>query len=135
MGYIGGDFTEVTCMHPLGSFRYAPKSNEAFTPDKGGLRSNDEANSVTGGGVSIVIINNKRWSIEGSIAVDFVSDNEMGSLNAMAGDPHDGVWTFSHVSGAIWKGTGRPVGEITPDTNTASVKLKVSGGGVLELIS
>jgi hypothetical protein len=133
--FIGGDIIEAHCNHPeLGDFRYYPKSGEAFTLDKGGIRSADDANGVTSAGDMIDKLNRVRWSLEGPIAVDMVSENETESLNAMAAHPLPGVWTLSHISGAISKGKGKPVGDLQNDTNEATMTLKVSGGGKLEKI-
>lgn len=135
MSFIGGDVTEVVCKHPeLGDFRFSAKANEAFTLDPGGFRSNDDASAITGDGKVIDQINRVRWSLEGPIAVDLVSDNEMAALPELAAHPLPGVWTMTHISGRISKGTGKPVGDLQPDTNAATMTLKVSGGGKLEKI-
>ena len=56
--FIGGDIIEAVCSHPtLGDFRFQAKSNESFTMDKGGIRTNDDANSVTGAGEMIQQMN------------------------------------------------------------------------------
>ena len=45
--YVGGDIEEIVCKHAtLGEFRFQAKSNESFTLDPGGLRSNDDANEM-----------------------------------------------------------------------------------------
>lgn len=133
--YIGGDLFEAVCSHPtLGVFYFSPKSNESFTIDKGGLRSNDDANGITSKGQIIDQLNVVRWSVEGPLAVDFNSGNEIDGLAALAADPLPGVWTFSLISGAILKGVGKPVGDQNSDSNTAQQTLKVSGGGTLEII-
>jgi hypothetical protein len=135
MGFIGGDVIEVVCKHPeLGDFRFFPKANEAFTLDPGGFRSNDDASAITGSGEMIDQINRVRWSLEGPIAVDLVGTNEMEGLPALAAHPLPGVWTMTHISGRISKGTGKPVGDLQQDTNAATMTLKVSGGGKLEKI-
>lgn len=136
MPYVGGDIIEIVCNHPtLGSFRFQPKASEPFTQDAGGIRSNDEASSVTASGLNIIILNNTRWSVDCQVATDFKNDTEVNPLNLMAADPQDGVWTMSHASGSIKKGTGRPVGDINSDTGTAMTKFKLAGGGKLEEIS
>ncbi|MBB6236492.1 hypothetical protein HDC90_001104 [Pedobacter sp. AK013] len=135
MSFIAGDFTEVTCTHPtLGDFRFSPKSGESFNIDRGGIRSADD-NAVTSKGESIDVKNNKGWSVDGPIATDLKTGYEEESIIALSADPVHGVWTFSHISGAIYKGTGRPVGDIATDTNTAQMTLKVAGGGKLENIA
>ena len=131
--YITGDVIEVVVNHPvLGSYRFSPKANEAFTLDKGGIRTDDDESSVTGGGQGIYKKNMKRWSIEGPAAVDFLSDNEMGGLNALSASPVEGIITITHISGQIYKATGMPVGEQKTDTNTGTVSMKFAGGGNLE---
>lgn len=131
--YTGGDTLEVTCNHPtLGNFTFATKSNESYTLDPGGFRSNDDANSVTGGGVMIDQINRVRWSFEGVFISDFVSGNEIDNLPALAASPELGTWTISHISGVVWRGKGKPVGDLQNDTNTSQVTVKISGSGRIE---
>lgn len=133
MGFIGGDVKDVVAQNPvLGSFRFSPKANEAFTLNKGGLRTNDDNNGVTGNGQSIRQLNRFRWSLDGPCMVDFLSGNGFDDLDQLASSPKDTTWTISLISGQIYKGTGWPVGEMPVDTNTAQVTLKVQGGGQLE---
>lgn len=134
--YLGGDIIEAVCAHPtLGDYRFAPKANESFNLDPGGLRNDDDASNVTGSGDQIVKKNRVLWSLEGPIAVDFSSDYETKSLTDLMESPEPGVWTLTHISGTIWKGKGVPVGDYVPDTNTATVTMKVAGSGKLEKIS
>ena len=134
--YLGGDIIEITVNHPtVGEFKFSPKSNESFTLDEGGFRSNDDGNAVTGNGQMIDQLNNTRWSMEGPVAVDLTSGNELEKLPALAASPELGTWTITHISGAIWKGQGKPVGDLQADSNTAQMGLKVSGSGRLEKIS
>lgn len=130
--FIGGDITEVVVQHTLGEFRFFPKSNEDFTLDPGGIRTNDDANQITGAGQAIYQKNRVRWMIEGVVAVDFIAGTEMEKLSLLAEHPDEGVWTITHISGTIWKGKGVVVGDIQPGTNTAQMTLKVSGSGKLE---
>jgi len=131
--YIGGDILEIVCKHPtLGEFRFQAKANESFNLDPGGYRSNDDAGSITGSGSMIDQINRTRWSIEGPVAVDPISGNESDNLPKLSESPDLGTWTITHISGTIWKGLGKPVGDLVPDTNTAQMPLKVSGSGRLE---
>lgn len=134
--YIGGDILELVCKHPtLGEFRFQAKSNESFTLDPGGLRSNDDANAITGSGDIIDQINRVRWSLEGAVAVDPISGNEIENLPKLAESSELGTWTITHISGTIWKGLGKVVGDLNADTNTAQLTLKVAGSGRLEKIS
>lgn len=131
--YLGGDIVEFVCKHPtLGEFRFQVKSNETVNIDPGGYRANDDANAVTGGGSNIKQINRVRWSIEGPVSVDPLSENESKNLPLLAESPADGTWILTHISGKIWKGLGSPVGDLIVDLNTAQIPLKVSGGGRLE---
>jgi hypothetical protein len=132
--FIFGDVDEIVCQHTLGEFRFFPKSNESFTIDRGGIRANDDANQVTSNGQNMPQLNRVRWSVEGAIAVDTVSDNELNNLERLASHPDDGTWTFSLITGTVYKGTGRPVGDQQYDTNAGTMTLKVSGGGKLEKI-
>lgn len=134
--YIGGDILEIVCKHPsLGEFRFQPKSNESINVDPGGNRSVDDENLVTGAGSMIDQINKVRWSVEGPVAVDPISGNEMTNLPKLAGSPVLSTWTITHISGTIWKGLGKVVGSLVIDLNTAQLPLKLSGSGILEPIS
>lgn len=131
--YIGGDILEIVCKHPtLGEFRFQAKANESFNLDPGGYRSNDDANAITGGGEIIDQINRVRWSLEGPVAVDPISGNELDNLPKLAESPTLGTWTITHISGTIWKGLGKIVGDLNSDSNTAQLTLKVAGSGKLE---
>lgn len=131
--YVGGDITGITCNHPtLGSFNFAAKSNESYTIDPGGKRSNDDANSVTADGTMIDQVNAVRWSFEGPIMSDFISNQEVENFPALAESFDLATWTFTLISGTIYKGLGKPVGDFTIDTNTSQATTKIAGGGKLE---
>lgn len=136
MGFIGGDITEASCKHPtLGDYRFEAKSNEAFTLDKGGIRNDDSADGVTGAGNVILKKTRVRWSVEGPLAVDLLNDVEISGLNDLAESADPGVWTFTQIGGAVFTGLGWPVGDLSADTNTSQLKLKVAGGGKLQEIA
>jgi len=97
--------------------------------DRGGYRNNDDANQITGGGQAIFQKNRVRWSFEGPVLVDFT---EGATVEKLAESSEDGVWIITHISGAIYQGKGQIVGDLQPDTNSAQMSLKVSGGGKLE---
>lgn len=131
--YIFGDTDEIVCQHTLGEFRFAPKANESFTIDFGGVRVNDDANQVTANGQNMKQMNRAKWSFEGPVAVDIISTpNTLDNLSALAGHPDDGTWTFSLLAGVVFRGKGCPVGDIQGDSNAGTVTLKASGGGKLE---
>ena len=134
--YVGGDITEITFNHPtLGNFNFATKSNESYTLDPGGVRGDDDSDMVTGSGANIRKLNNKRWSFEGPLVADFASNLEIKNLPLISGDPEEGTITISHIGGAIWRGQGSFVGEISIDTNTSQFSAKFAGGGILELLN
>jgi hypothetical protein len=131
--YQGGDILEITCNHPvLGSFKFATKSNESYTIDPGGFRSNDDANMVTGDGQFIDQVNRVRWSFEGPIQADFLSGNELENLPLLAESGELATWTFVMISGVTMRGKGKHVGDIQVDSNNAQLTVKLAGGGKLE---
>lgn len=131
--YRGGDIVEVTCNHPsLGSFTFATKSNESYTLNPGGHRSEDDENAITGAGEMIDKVNRVRWSFEGPLVADFTSGNEMKNIPKLAASFEQATWTITHILGTVWRGRGKHVGEISIDTNTAQFSAKIAGGGILE---
>lgn len=132
--YTFGDVDEIVCQHTLGEFRFNPKSNESFTIDKGGIRANDDANQVTSNGQMMSQMNRVLWFFEGPVAVDTINDIELENVSKLSGHPDLGTWTFSMVNGAVYKGKGRPVGDIQTDSNAGTMTLKIAGGGILEKI-
>jgi hypothetical protein len=79
--------------------------------------------------------NRTRWSVEGPIAFDQISDDQMTTLNQITESPITGTWTFSFLSGGIYTGNGMPVGDLQGDSNAGTMTLKVVGGGILAKIS
>lgn len=136
MSYLGGDLTEIFVSHPeFGEHRFAPKANESFTIIRGGIVSNDDESGITGNGQMIDQMNMTRWSVEGSIAVNVIDDKDTDIITKLSGSPTLGTWTFTHISGTVYQGKGKPVGAHEVDTNTALCTLKVSGAGKLGKIS
>ncbi len=133
--FLAGDVEDITCNHLGITYRYSPKAGETFNIDKGGRRTKDENGDVTSNDQNIRAINNTRWSVDGPIAVDLLSGYEEDSLRLMSGSPIEGIWQITHISGAIFKGKGSPVGDIKCDSNAGTLSLKISGAGGLETIS
>jgi hypothetical protein len=132
MSFIGGDVLEIVAQNPTaGSFRFSPKAAESYTGSTGGFRNNDDTNGVTGNGQAIWQVNRTRWSFEGPVSVDFLSGNGIQDLTVLASAQQDTTFTITLVSGQILKGTGRFVGELPFDTNTAQSTIKIQGGGQL----
>lgn len=136
MASVGGDITEVTYNHPtLGAGRFLCKANEDSTFDKGGFRRVDDQNMVDGAGEDIAQINRVRWSFEGTVTWDNLSDPDaLDRLKSLASDPVPADWTFSHISGKAYGGKGAPVGDIQAGGNNATISMKIAGGGTLETI-
>lgn len=127
MGYTGGDILEITYNHPtIGSGVIFCKSNEDGTLDQGGFRSNDDANSIAANGRIIDQINRVRASFESMISWDMTDVDELEKLRQLAAHPVLADWTISSITGAIWGGKGKPVGDIQGNTNTALITLKLA---------
>ena len=137
MPYTGGDTIEITYNHPIiGSGSLFLKSNEDGTIDKGGYRSNDDANAITGDGKMIDQLNRVRGMFEAPpVAWDMIDQDELTKLNDMAGSPVLADWTITLISGAIWGGKGRPVGDIQGNVNTSVIALKIAFEGKVEKLS
>lgn len=132
---VGGDIIEITFNHPtLGTGTIFPKANEDSTFDLGGFRGDDDANMIDGSGGNIKKLNRVKWSVESTIPWDMNTKKELEIITNMAGSPIDAEWTFSHVNGSVYKGTGSPVGDQQANANAATFTLKVSGGGKLKKI-
>lgn len=135
--FVFGDLQEIVINHPElpgGSVRLYPKANETFNFDMGGIRVNDDANQITSNGQIMRQLNRARWAVDGPIACDTISGAEFKSLNILSASPILGTIQFSFISGAIYKGVGSPVGEITLDSNAGTIPIKFSGNGELEVI-
>lgn len=134
MPYTGGDVIEMTYNHSLlGSGSIFLKSNEDGTIDPGGLRSNDDANSITGDGKMIDQMNRVRGSFEAPpIAWDMIDKDELSILADLAESPVLADWTITLISGAVWGGRGKPVGDIQGNTNTALIAVKIAFEGKVE---
>lgn len=135
MSAVGGDILEAAYNHPtLGSGVIFPKAGEDSTLDLGGFRSDDSEDGIDGSGNMIDKLNRKRWVAEMVVAWDNNSRLELEKVTAMAASPVPAVWTIAHVSGAVYKGSGKPVGDLKGNANNATFPLKISGGSILRKI-
>lgn len=133
---VGGDILELTCSHEtVGTVRLLGKAAEDSTFDLGGLRSSDDMNMIDGGGNMIDQMNRSRWCVECVISHDMNVKQELDKLNQLSGSPLPGVWTITHINGTVYRGTGKPVGDMKGNGNQATIALKISGGGVLKKIA
>lgn len=137
MSYVAGDILEITYNHPvIGSGTLYCKAAEDSQVDPGGYRSADDTGMITGDGQMIDQINAVRWSYEAPpIAWDMTEADELGKLSKLAASPIPADWTITSITGAIWGGKGKPVGDVKGSTNTGQIPLKLSGGGVLKQIA
>ena len=137
MKYKAGDIIEVTYNHPsLGSGTFFCKANEDGTLEPGGFRNNDDDNSVTGNGQIIIQKNYRLATMEfPPIAWDMTDKDDQKKLSDLAESSDLADYTIAHVSGAIWAGSGIPVGDIPGVTNTAQVTLKLAFNGKLKQIA
>jgi hypothetical protein len=129
----GGDIIEITFNHPtVGSGVLYPKAAEDNTFDLGGFNSADDANMIDGGGNMIDQLNRKRWKVVSLIVNDMNTKLDLEKVEAMAASPVQADWTFSHINGTIYVGTGKPVGDKELNVNQATFQLTVAGGGKLK---
>jgi hypothetical protein len=124
---VGGDIIEVTYNHPtIGSGTLFPKSGEDSTYDPGGVRTTDDANMIDGGGNPIWQKNRKMGFFEVTCANDQNERQDVENMALLAADPVAAEWTFSIINGTVYKGTGKPVGDIQGNVNQATFTLKVA---------
>lgn len=123
-----GDILEITFNHATeGSFSIFCKSNESGTLERGGFRSNDDDNSITGAGGFIDQMNYRRPSFESPpIDWDMTDTDAQDKLSNLAESSVLSDITINSISGKIWGGRGKPVGDIAGDTNTGLVTLKLA---------
>lgn len=130
---IGGDILEINWNHPdLGSGTIFPKSNEDSTINLGGFRSQDDENMIDGGGTMIDQMNQVRWSVDTKVAWDMQVDLTLQKLTALAKSTKLADWTITHISGAVFGGKGKPVGNLEGAGNQGTFALKLAGGGELK---
>ena len=135
MATTGGDITEVTYNHPtLGSGVFYPKAGEGNTFDPGGIRNSDDANGIDGSGGLIIIKNRVRASFEITIANDMNVRNDVSIIASLAADAESAEYTVSMLNGTVWSGFGIPVGDLAPDTNAATVSLKIASSGFKKIV-
>lgn len=125
---VGGDIIEITFNHPtIGSGVVYPKSGEDNTLDLGGFRSDDDANGIDGGGNMIDKMKRTRPSFEGTFAWDMNQRQELEKLVALAESPVPASFTFSHINGSVYGGTGKPVGDLKGNQGNATIAVKIAG--------
>jgi len=135
MSIIGGEITEIKCSHPdLGDLSFKPISGEEATINRGGVRTEDDDEARTSGGEAIDKMNSRNWFVEVPIGVDFQDRDDQDLIDQLNASTKEADWTFSHISGSIYSGKGKPKGSDDGNMGTARMDLKVSGSGKLEKI-
>lgn len=136
MAFNGGDVFEINFNHPtIGTGTFFMKAGEDVTFDPGGFRTEDDMGSVAGNGEMIQKVNQMRWMIEGPIAWDMNGNNEIAVLASLAEDPVLATYTISHINNTVWRGEGKPVGDIQGSGQDATIPTKFSGGrGMVKII-
>jgi hypothetical protein len=130
----GGDIIEITYNNPdFGSGVFYPKSSEDSTYDLGGYRTSDDANMITGAGEAIYQVNRVRWTFEVKCAWDF-SNEDLEALSNLSAATSETQFTFTNVNGVIYKAMGKMVGDIKGNGNSATVDIKASGGGYMQIL-
>ncbi len=136
MSVIGGDIVEATFNHPtIGQGVLFAKSDEDSELDLGGYRSADEEKGVDTGGNMIDTMTNSRWSATMVVAGDVITREDLEKLTSLTKDPVPAVWTITHISGAIYQGNGKPVGDVKENLKAATIQLKIAGGGECKKIA
>jgi hypothetical protein len=135
MSVIAGYIQEITFNHPtVGSGVLFTIQDSDATIDTGGIRSADEMGGVDTGGRMIDQKSLNRWMVSCEISNSVNATQEMEKLVAIAASSEEADWTFSHISGTIYRGKGQVVGDIAAVLSTAKMPIKFSGGGALARI-
>ena len=130
----GGDIIEITYNHPtLGSGALYPKAAEDNTLMLGGFGSNDDDNGIDGSGEAIYQMNRKRWKAGITVAWSMNGLNELEILRELSSSIEEAVFTMTVVNGTVWKGKGKPVGDLEGNVNAATIALTLAGGGLFQL--
>ena len=61
-----------------------------------------------------------------------MSSSALVQLTALASDPQEAIWTATHISGAVYSGSGFPVDVLDGNLGTATIKLKIEGSNSLQ---
>jgi hypothetical protein len=120
-----GDITDITYEHPiLGSGNFVAIANQTNSLDLGGFRTADDDGMIGSNGEPIYQINRVRGSFEVMVTGE---GDSLERLRNLAASPIPAVFTFSLVNGRIYKGSGKPVGDLKTETNTGNITVKIAG--------
>ncbi len=128
----GGDVLEINTNHPtVGTFTVFPMAEEDSTFDPGGFISEDNATGVDGSGAMVDVMTRKRWMLECVVSWDMNDRKDLEKMKQVAESVQPATFTISHVNGTVWKGKGKPVGDLQ-GSGKGTFTLKLSGGGKME---
>lgn len=128
----GGDIIEISYNNPdVGSGVWSPKAQEDNEYDIGGIRTNDDEAMITSKGEAIYSLTNKRWKCTVVVTSDMNVRQEYEKTVAMAASLSETTFSFLHINGTIYKGKGRPVGDIKLNVNQSTFTLMLSGSNTL----
>lgn len=131
---VGGDITELRVNHPaLGTRVFGVKAAESNTYDPGGVRTDDDANSITTNGNPIFSMGFVRGELNVMIENDQNLNDDAQFMADLAKHPEMGEWQWTVINGTVWKMRGKPVGDIKPDIKAATLQIKISGAPAVKV--
>jgi len=74
-----------------------------------------------------------RWSFAVKCGWDMTRE-DLEALSNLAAATSETQFTFTNINGVIYKGTGKMVGDIQGNGNTATVDIKASGSGYMQIL-
>lgn len=125
-----GDTLELTVQHPtVGSLALAVKAEEDVNVDKGGYSSTTVMN---GNGTGHQQKTAKPWRITGLMLESEPGDGVLEFVQAVQDAPEAAVFTWQHINGTIYKGSGNFEGDLQMNANTGYIPCEISGPGRLK---
>lgn len=126
---IGGDLIEIKAVNgQVGTFTFYPKSNETidFTPS--GVITESDENGISGGGNEMIWKKNqRRASLSVVCANDMVTRMDLENARALQNSSVETTFTWTHVSGAVYKIVGFPVGDLSADLQAGTFTMEIEG--------
>lgn len=131
MAVNAGDIIEISYNHPtVGSGVLSPVTAQDNEYDLGDVRTVDDENSVTAKGEAIYVMNTKRWKATTLVTSDMNVRQEYEKMIAISKSLDEATWTFLHINGTVYRGKGKPVGDLKLNVNAGTFSLMVSGGSI-----
>lgn len=132
---IGGYIVDISYKRASGaSGRWYVKAGETSMFDPGGIRTNDDENGIDSGGAGIYEMQPARWRVECTLRNDMNSAQEMEEVANQAADLEETEYIITHISGAVYGCSGKPVGNVRADGKAATLALVLAGGGIMSQV-